>query len=146
MKIHNYSAGPCVLPKSVMEKAAESVVNYNNTGLSIIEMSHRSKDFVAVMDNAVSLVKELLNIPEGYEVLFLQGGASMQFYMSALNFLPEEGKAAYINTGTCVFQLVHPQSYDLLKMYCQLLFLKLHFLILFLQKQDLFLALHVKTQ
>lgn len=100
MKIHNYSAGPCVLPKSVMEKAAESVVNYNNTGLSIIEMSHRSKDFVGVMDNAVALVKELLNIPEGYEVLFLQGGASMQFYMTALNFIPTGGKAAYINTGT----------------------------------------------
>ncbi len=100
MKIHNYSAGPCVLPKSVMEKAAESVVDYNNTGLSIIEMSHRSKEFVDVMDRAVALVKELLNVPEGYEVLFLQGGASMQFYMSALNLLPEGGKAAYINTGT----------------------------------------------
>ena len=100
MKIHNYSAGPCILPKSVMEKAAESVVNYNNTGLSIIEMSHRSKEFIGVMDNAVALVKELLNVPEGYEVVFLQGGASMQFYMSALNLLPEEGKAAYINTGT----------------------------------------------
>ena len=100
MKIHNYSAGPCVLPKSVMAKAAESVVNYNNTGLSIIEMSHRSKEFVDVMERAVALVKELLNVPEGYEVLFLQGGASMQFYMSALNLLPEGGKAAYINTGT----------------------------------------------
>lgn len=100
MKIHNYSAGPCVLPKSVMAKAAESVVNYNNTGLSIIEMSHRSKEFVDVMDRAVALVKELLNVPEGYEVLFLQGGASMQFYMTALNFLPEGGKAAYMNTGT----------------------------------------------
>ncbi len=100
MKIHNYSAGPCVLPKSVMEKAAESVINYNNTGLSIIEMSHRSKDFIDVMDRAVALVKELLNVPEGYEVLFLQGGASMQFYMTALNFLPQGGKAAYINTGT----------------------------------------------
>lgn len=100
MKIHNYSAGPCVLPKSVMAKAAESVVNYNNTGLSIIEMSHRSKEFVDVMERAVALVKELLNVPEGYEVLFLQGGASIQFYMSALNFLPEGGKAAYINTGT----------------------------------------------
>lgn len=100
MKIHNYSAGPCVLPKSVMAKASESVVNYNNTGLSIIEMSHRSKEFVDVMERAVALVKELLNVPEGYEVLFLQGGASMQFYMSALNLLPEGGKAAYINTGT----------------------------------------------
>ncbi len=100
MKIHNFSAGPCILPKSVFEKAAESLVNYNNTGLSIAEMSHRSKEFVAVMENAVSLVKELMNVPEGFEVLFLQGGASMQFYMSGLNLLPENGSAAYINTGT----------------------------------------------
>ena len=100
MKIHNYSAGPCILPKSVMQKAAESVVNYNNTGLSILEMSHRSKEFLDVMERAVALVRELLNVPIGYEVLFLQGGASMQFYMSALNLLPLNGKAAYINTGT----------------------------------------------
>lgn len=100
MKIHNYSAGPCILPKSVLQKASEALLNYNETGLSIAEMSHRSKDFVAVMENAVNLVKELLNVPEGYEVLFLQGGASMQFYMSALNFLTKKGSAAYINTGT----------------------------------------------
>lgn len=100
MKIHNYSAGPCILPQSVMQKAAEAVINYNNTGLSIIEMSHRSKEFVDVMDRSIALVKELLSVPEGYEVLFLQGGASSQFYMSALNFLPKDGKAAYINTGT----------------------------------------------
>lgn len=100
MQIHNFSAGPCVLPKSVMAKAAESVVNYNNSGLSIIEMSHRSKDFVEVMDKSNALVKELLNVPEDYEVLFLQGGASLQFYMSALNLLPENDKAGYINTGT----------------------------------------------
>jgi len=100
MKIHNYSAGPCILPKSVLKTASEALLNYNETGLSIAEMSHRSKDFVAVMENSVSLVKELLNVPEGYEVLFLQGGASMQFYMSALNFLTKKGSAAYINTGT----------------------------------------------
>jgi len=100
MKIHNYSAGPCILPKSVLKKAAESLVNYNKTGLSIAEMSHRSKDFIAVMEKATSLVKELMNLPEDYEVLFLQGGASMQFYMSALNLIPENGHAAYINTGT----------------------------------------------
>ena len=100
MKIHNYSAGPCILPKSVFKKAAESLVNYNNTGLSIAEMSHRSKEFMDVMENAVSLVKKLMHVPEGYEVLFLQGGASMQFYMSGLNLLPENGSAAYINTGT----------------------------------------------
>ncbi|MAW64802.1 MAG: 3-phosphoserine/phosphohydroxythreonine aminotransferase [Flavobacteriales bacterium] len=100
MKIHNYSAGPCILPKSVMEKAAESVVDYSNTGLSILEMSHRSKEFVDVMDRSVALVRDLLDVPIDYEVLFLQGGASMQFYMSAINLLPLNGKAAYINTGT----------------------------------------------
>lgn len=83
-----------------MEKAAESVVNYNNTGLSIIEMSHRSKDFVGIMDKAVALVKELMNVPDNYDVIFLQGGASTQFYMSTLNLLPINGTAAYINTGT----------------------------------------------
>lgn len=100
MYIHNFSAGPCILPKEVMAKAAESVVNYNNTGLSIIEMSHRSKEFVEVMDNSHALVRELLNVPDDYEVIFLQGGASMQFYMTALNLLPVNGKAAYVNTGT----------------------------------------------
>mgnify|MGYP001414613543 CR=1 FL=1 len=100
MKIHNYSAGPCILPKSVFKKAAESLVNYNESGLSIAEISHRSKEFMAVMENSVKLVKDLMKVPEGYEILFLQGGASMQFYMSGLNLLPEQGTAAYINTGT----------------------------------------------
>lgn len=100
MYIHNFSAGPCILPKSVMAKAAESIINFNNTGLSIIEMSHRSKDFLEVMEKSVSLVKELMNVPENYDVIFLQGGASSQFYMSALNLLPIDGKGAYINTGT----------------------------------------------
>lgn len=100
MKIHNFSAGPCILPQSVMAKAAEAVVNYNNSGLSLIEMSHRSAPFVEVMEKARSLVKELLNVPEDYEVLFLQGGASLGFYISAINLMGEGKKAAYINTGT----------------------------------------------
>ncbi len=100
MYIHNFSAGPCILPKSVMAKAAESIINFNNTGLSIIEMSHRSKGFLEVMEKSVSLVRELMNVPENYDVLFLQGGASSQFNMSALNLLPLDGKGAYINTGT----------------------------------------------
>jgi phosphoserine aminotransferase len=99
MKIHNFSAGPCILPPSVMKKASEAVIEYNNSGLSLIEMSHRSKDFVAVMDRARALVKEVLNVPAHYEVLFLQGGASLGFYISAINYLKNEGKAAYINTG-----------------------------------------------
>lgn len=98
-KVHNYSAGPCILPQEVFEKASKAVLNYEGIGLSVLEMSHRSKEIVAVADNAVSLVKELLEVPDGYSVLFLQGGASMQFYMSALNLLSVNGKAGYIDTG-----------------------------------------------
>lgn len=100
MKIHNFSAGPCILPKEVLEKSAAAAIDFNNSGLSILEMSHRSKDFVAVMDNAISLVKELLKVPSDYEVLFLGGGASLQFTMTVQNLLPINGKAAFINTGT----------------------------------------------
>jgi len=99
-KVHNYSAGPCILPQEVLKQASEAVINFNNLNLSLLEISHRSKDFVEVMENARSLVKELLGVPEGYQVLFLQGGASLGFLMAAYNFLPKGGKAAYINTGT----------------------------------------------
>jgi phosphoserine aminotransferase len=98
-KVHNYSAGPCILPQEVFQQASKAVLEYNGTGLSILEMSHRSKDIVAMTENAVALVKEILNVPSGYSVLFLQGGASLQFYMSALNFLSVDGKGGYIDTG-----------------------------------------------
>jgi len=99
--VHNFSAGPCVLPQEVFQKASESILEYNGTGLSIIEMSHRSKEFVEVMERARSLVKELLHVPDGYTVLFLQGGASLGFYMSAINFMKNEGGVgAYIDTGS----------------------------------------------
>jgi phosphoserine aminotransferase len=98
-KVHNFSAGPCVLPQEVLQKAAEAVLNFNDLNLSLIEISHRSKDFVEVMDNAVSLVRELLEVPEGYSVLFLQGGASTGFLISVLNFMKDNGSAAYLNTG-----------------------------------------------
>lgn len=94
---HNFGAGPCILPQSVFEEAAKGVLDFN--GLSILEVSHRHKDFVAVMDEAVELVKKSLNVPEGYAVLFLQGGASLGFTISALTMM-RGGKAAYINTGT----------------------------------------------
>lgn len=99
-KVHNYSAGPCILPQEVLQQASEAVSNFNNLNLSLIEISHRSKDFVEVMENARSLVKELLGVPEGYQVLFLQGGASLGFLKAAYNFLPKGGSAAYINTGS----------------------------------------------
>jgi phosphoserine aminotransferase len=99
MKKHNFSAGPCILPKEVLDKAAQSVLNFNDSGLSLIEISHRSKDFVAVMDQAQELALSLLNLEgKGYKALFLQGGASLEFLMVAYNLL--ETKAAYINTGT----------------------------------------------
>lgn len=100
-KIHNFSAGPCILPEEVLQKAAQSVVELPESGLSLITMSHRSKEFVAIMERARSLVKEILGVPDTHEVVFLQGGASLGFYMSALNFMKAEGgKGAYINTGT----------------------------------------------
>lgn len=100
MKIHNYSAGPCILPPEVMRKASEAVIEYEGCGLSILEMSHRSKEFVAVMDRARDLVKEVLNVPDGYEILFLQGGASLGFYISALNYMKQGGKGVYVDTGS----------------------------------------------
>ncbi|MBO75593.1 MAG: 3-phosphoserine/phosphohydroxythreonine transaminase [Flavobacteriales bacterium] len=100
MKIHNFSAGPCILPPEVLNEAAAAVNDFNGTGLSLIEISHRSKDFVAVMEEARSLVKELLNLPDQFDVLFLQGGASLGFYTAAMNLLPADGKAAYVDSGT----------------------------------------------
>jgi len=99
MKKHNFSAGPCILPESVLQKASEAVLNFNNDSLSLIEISHRSKSFVDVMENAKSLALELLGLEnKGYKALFLQGGASTQFLMTAYNLLNK--KAAYLNTGT----------------------------------------------
>jgi phosphoserine aminotransferase len=100
MKKHNFSAGPSILPQEVIKKASDALLNFNGLDLSLIEVSHRSKDFVDVMDNACNLVKELLNLPEGYSVLFLQGGASLEFLMIPYNLLKVDGKAAYLDTGT----------------------------------------------
>ncbi|WP_428740266.1 3-phosphoserine/phosphohydroxythreonine transaminase [Tenacibaculum sp.] len=99
MKKHNFSAGPCILPEEVLQKASEAVINFNNDNLSLIEISHRSKPFVEVIEKARSLALELLGLEnKGYKALFLQGGASMQFLMVAYNLLNK--KAAYLNTGT----------------------------------------------
>lgn len=99
-KVHNYSAGPCILPQEVIQQAADAVINFDNLNLSILEISHRSSSYVKVMDDAIAMVKEMLNVPEGYSVLFLQGGASTGFLMTAYNLLKEGGKAAYVDTGT----------------------------------------------
>ncbi len=96
---HNFGAGPCILPQEVFKQASHGVLNFNDTGLSILEISHRAKEFVEVMDEAIKLVKELMNVPEGYSVIFVQGGASLQFAMTAFNLLPEGKKATFLETG-----------------------------------------------
>ncbi len=95
---HNFGAGPCILPQEVFKQAADAVIDFN--GLSILEVSHRHKDFVAVMDEALDLVKKALNVPSGYAVAYLQGGATLGFTIAALNMMRASRKAAYINTGT----------------------------------------------
>ena len=97
MKKYNFNAGPSKLPREVIEATAAQCLDFNGSGLSLMEISHRAKDFQPVMDEAVALFKELLNIPEGYSVIFLGGGASLEFCMIPYNFL--EKKAAYLNTG-----------------------------------------------
>lgn len=99
-RIYNFSPGPATLPQEVLQQAALDIVNFNNTGMGLIEMSHRSKDFIAVTDETESLLRELMGIPDNYKVLFLQGGASTQFAMVPLNLLNPGKTATYLNTGT----------------------------------------------
>ena len=95
---HNFGAGPCILPQTVFEEAAAAVLDFN--GLSILEVSHRHKDFVAVMDETIALVKKALNVPTGYSVAFMQGGATLGFTVAALNMMRDQKRAGYFNTGT----------------------------------------------
>lgn len=97
MKKHNFNAGPSILPRIAVENSAKAVLDLNGIGLSLLEISHRSKDFQAILDETMTLFKELLNIPAGYQVIFLGGGASLQFCMIPYNFLNK--KAAYLETG-----------------------------------------------
>ncbi len=112
MKKHNFSAGPCILPQEVLKKASEAVVELDNSGLSLIEISHRSKAFVDIMEKARALALELLGLEgKGYKALFLQGGASTQFLMVALNLL--EKRAGYLNAGTWAAKAIkEAQIYD----------------------------------
>ncbi len=98
-KVHNFSAGPGILPKEVMKQAADACIEFNSLNLSLLEISHRSKDFIAVMDEAMALTKELLQLDDSYKVMFLGGGASLQFAMVPYNLLRTDGTAAYVNTG-----------------------------------------------
>ncbi|MEE4165572.1 MAG: 3-phosphoserine/phosphohydroxythreonine transaminase, partial [Desulfocapsaceae bacterium] len=99
-RIYNFSPGPATLPLEVLEQAARDIVDYQGVGMGLIEMSHRSKEFMAIMASAELLLRKLLGIPENYKVLFLQGGASSQFYMVPMNLLGSNKCAAYLNTGT----------------------------------------------
>ena len=99
-KVHNFSAGPGILPREAMEAGAKACLEFKGSGLSLLEMSHRGKEFVAVMNEAIAIVKELLGVPAGYSVMFLQGGASNQFAMVPYNLLDEGETAAYLDTGT----------------------------------------------
>ena len=110
MKKHNFSSGPAILPQSVMEEAAKAVVDWNNMGLSILEISHRSKEFTAVIEEAQQLTKELLGISDDYSVLFLTGGASSQFFMTAMNLLGQDETACYIDTGNWSFKAIEEAS------------------------------------
>ncbi len=98
-KVHNFSAGPAILPKAAIEAGIAALQNFAGTGLSILEVSHRSKEYEAVVDEACNLVKEILNLNDDYAVIFLQGGASLQFDMIPMNFLTPGKSAAYVNTG-----------------------------------------------
>ncbi len=97
--VHNFNAGPSILPKEVFQQAAEAVLNYNNTGLSIVELGHRTPSFQAIMDEARGLIKELMLLDENHEVLFLHGGASTQFMQVPMNLLDDKETAAYADTG-----------------------------------------------
>ena len=110
MKIHNFCAGPSILPNEVFEEASNAVKDLNGSGLSLLEISHRSHAFVEIMDEARDLSLELLGLNgNDYTALFLQGGASSQFLMVAYNFLRNE--AAYLNTGTWSKKLLKKQNY-----------------------------------
>jgi len=99
-RVHNFSAGPATLPYEVLKKTAEDIIDFQGTGIGLMEMSHRSPEFQSVIDSAEALLRQLMGIPQGYKVLFLQGGASSQFFMIPMNLLSSGKKATYLNTGT----------------------------------------------
>ncbi|WP_185851159.1 3-phosphoserine/phosphohydroxythreonine transaminase [Blattabacterium cuenoti] len=104
MKIYNFNAGPSILPKKVIKKSAQSVINYNQTGLSLLEISHRSDDFLNILDKTTDLVKRIMNLSDDYIILFLQGGATLQFSMIPYNLMKK--RAAYLDTGIWAFNAI----------------------------------------
>ena len=98
-RVYNFSAGPSMLPLEVLERAGAEITNYQGSGMSVMEMSHRSKVFVKIFEDTKAKLRRLMNVPEEYEILFLQGGASTQFSMAPLNLIGKTGKADYAVTG-----------------------------------------------
>ena len=98
-RVYNFSAGPSMLPEAVLKTAAEEMLEYGTSGQSVMEMSHRSKEYQAIIDAAEADLRDIMNIPDNYTVLFLQGGASTQFAMVPFNLMNKNGKADYIITG-----------------------------------------------
>ena len=109
-RVYNFSAGPAVLPEEVLKEAAAEMLDYKGTGMSVMEMSHRSKAYQAIIDEAEADLREIMNIPDNYKVLFLQGGASQQFAMIPMNLMKNR-KAAYIVTGRGQRKLTRKQRY-----------------------------------
>lgn len=99
-RVYNFSAGPSVLPVEVLEEAAEQLTNYKGCGMSVMEMSHRSAEFMEILHSAENNLRDIMNIPDNYKVLFLQGGATLQFSMIPLNLMVKSKKADYIVTGS----------------------------------------------
>ena len=98
-EIYNFSAGPAVLPKAVLEQARDELLDWHGTGMSVMEMSHRSKEYLSIAEQAEADLRELLSIPDNYRVLFLQGGATSQFCMVPMNMLRGKQQADYVNSG-----------------------------------------------
>ena len=98
MRVYNFSAGPAVLPEEVLKEAADEMLDYKGTGMSVMEMSHRSKAYDAIIKEAEKDIRDLMNIPDNYKVLFIQGGATLQFAAVAWNLM-KHGKAVYLETG-----------------------------------------------
>lgn len=98
-EVFNFSAGPCILPKEVMQKAADEMLDWHGSGVSVLEMSHRSKEFIAIAEQAEKDLRDLMSIPTNFKIFFLQGGASLQFSAVVYNMLGDKAKATYITTG-----------------------------------------------
>src|SRR5688500_6347051 len=110
-QVHNFSAGPAILPKEAIEEAMEGLRNFKGTGLSVVEISHRSPQWEETMAEAEALIRELLGVSNEYAVIFLQGGACMQFTQIPFNLLPEGGTAAYLKTGTWASNAIKEAKY-----------------------------------